>query len=768
MAHEREISEEQEFLDRALDALDHMRSEARSLRDSAAVAHMRGAGDLVERDVVMGTALQRLDQLAIGDQSLFFGRIDYLDKDDGPGDTYHVGRLAVSDGDLNPLVVDWRAPVAEAFYRATGVESLGLARRRHVAIRGREVLGVEDEYFADDEGELQLPEGLERDATDEGLLEGGMALGGPGALLAALGRARTGRMGDIVATIQGEQDQIIRHPLPGVLLVQGGPGTGKTAVALHRAAYLLFTYRATLERQGVLVVGPNPLFLNYIENVLPSLGESGVTLSTISGLVTNVEVSGRDSEEVDRLKGDVRMAELLARALRTRQRPLRNDVSIPVGRAIIVVRPEDTADIVERARRRPGNHNQRRSAVGRELAARLAARYHDRFTRESSEETGVLSELADQIRLTYEYKQMLQRIWPRLSGQDLLHDLFGAPALLRVAGKGLFSDQELALLERPRSATLEEIRWTKADAALIDEARILLGPRKRPRSLIKPVESDVLDGVDLDSFSGDIRAAALREAQRLAPTVSAELDEAEFVTYGHIVVDEAQDLSPMELRVLKRRDLTGSMTIVGDMGQATTAASSASWNSVLEVLEPRRAPTRVDLTVSYRTPEEVLNFAAATLRAAAVDLDPPRPVRRAGFLPIVEVVEPRDFATSLVAAVRREVEAVLPGRTAVIVGSTRVEEIVEILNSGGLAAVDPRDQDSKGLGADLVVLGAEGANGLEFDATIVVEPGDIARRGARSDERQTPRGLRTLYVAMTRPTRRLAILATGELPETIR
>ena len=768
MAHEREIHEEQEFLDRALDALDHMRSEARSLRDSAAVATMRGAGDLVERDVVMGTALQRLDQLAIGDQSLFFGRIDYLDKDEGPGDTYHVGRLAVSDVELNPLVVDWRAPVAEAFYRATGVESLGLARRRHVAIRGREVLGVEDEYFANEFGELQLPDDGERDATDEGLVDGGLALGGPGALLAALGRARTGRMGDIVATIQGEQDQIIRHPLPGVLLVQGGPGTGKTAVALHRAAYLLFTHRATLERQGVLVVGPNPLFLNYIENVLPSLGESGVTLSTISGLATNVEVRGRDSEEVDRLKGDVRMATLLARALRTRQRPLRQEVTIPVGRAIITVRPEDTLDIVERARRRPGNHNQRRSAVGRELATRLATRYHDRFVREQSEETGALNELAEQIRSTYEYKQMLQRIWPRLSGQDLLHDLFGAPALLRAAGRGLFSDQELSSLERPRSATLEEIHWTKADAALIDEARILLGPRKRPRSLIKPADTGVLDGVDLDSFSGDIRAAALREAQRLAPTVTSELDEAEFVTYGHIVVDEAQDLSPMELRVLKRRDLTGSMTIVGDMGQATTASSSASWNSVLEVLEPRRTPTRVDLTVSYRTPEEVLNFAAATLRAAAVDLEPPRPVRRAGFLPVVEVVEPRDFASSLIAAVRREIDIVAPGRCAVIVTSSRVEEIVRILNMGGVIAVDPRDQDSKGLGADLVVLGAESANGLEFDATVVVEPGDIARRGATGDEKVTPRGLRTLYVAMTRPTRRLAILASSELPETIR
>jgi DNA helicase IV len=186
-----------------------------------------------------------------------------------------------------------------------------------VAIRGHEVTGVEDEYFADASGELALPEDEVRNATEEGLVDGGLALGGPGALLAALGRARTGRMGDIVATIQGEQDQIIRSPLAGVLLVQGGPGTGKTAVALHRAAYLLYTYRATLERQGVLVVGPNPLFLNYIENVLPSLGESGVTLSTISGLVTNVEIRGEESEEVDQLKGDVRMATLVSRALRT-------------------------------------------------------------------------------------------------------------------------------------------------------------------------------------------------------------------------------------------------------------------------------------------------------------------------------------------------------------------------------------------------------------------------------------------------------------------
>jgi DNA helicase IV len=767
MSHEREIAEEQEFLDVALSALDRMRQGARELRDSAAVANMRGAGDLVERDVVMGTALHRLDQLAIGDQPLFFGRIDYQANGHGEGDTYHVGRLAVSDDALNPLVIDWRAPVAEAFYRATGVEPLGLSRRRHVAIRANEVSSVEDEYFADANGELDLPESEMRAATEEGLVDGGLALGGPGALLAALGRARTGRMGDIIATIQGEQDQIIRSPLPGILLVQGGPGTGKTAVALHRAAYLLFTFRATLERQGVLVVGPNPLFLNYIENVLPSLGESGVTLSTIAGLVTNVDVRASESEEVDQLKGDIRMVRVLARALRTRERPLREDVEIPVGRAILTLKTSYTQEAVDRARRRPGNHNQRRSAVGRELANRLANEYEARFKHEVSDEANGAAELAELIRNTAQFKEALQRIWPRISGQELLHDLLGAPALLRAAAKGVLSDHEIELLYRPRFTSLEEIAWTKADAALIDEARVLVGPRRRPRPAPKPTDN-VLDGVDLDAYSGNHRAAALREAQRLAVAQSQELDEAEFVTYGHIVVDEAQDLSPMELRVLKRRDLTGSMTIVGDMGQATTASSSASWDALLDVLAPRRAPARVDLTVSYRTPEEVLNFAAPTLLAAAPDLEPPRPVRRAGAQPTISLVSETEFPESLVKLTRREIDDVAPGRVAVIVTSTRVDEVVAILRDGGLEAVDPRDQESKGLSADLVVLSAEGANGLEFDAVVVVEPGQIANRGSENPRSVTPRGLRTLYVALTRPTRRLAVIASHELPDTLR
>src|ERR1019366_6763571 len=274
---------------------------------------------------------------------------------------------------LEPLIVDWRGPVAEPFYRATGVESMGLARRRHLNVRHQRVIGLEDEYFARSDGTGTDHLAVDR-ATMDGLVENGLALGGPGALLAALGQARTGQMGDIVATIQREQDEIIRSPLPGLLVVQGGPGTGKTAVALHRAAYLLYTYRFPLERQGVLVVGPNPLFLRYIEQVLPSLGETGVTLSTVSGLVPEVRIRENGPAEVARLKGDARMAAVVARAVRTRQRPLGDDVAIPYGALLLRLTAGDTRRIIEVARRRPGTHNARRRPVEQAVAQLLADR----------------------------------------------------------------------------------------------------------------------------------------------------------------------------------------------------------------------------------------------------------------------------------------------------------------------------------------------------------------------------------------------------------
>ncbi len=742
MAHEQEIAEEQIYLDRAHHALDDMRDEARSmLGDVLDIGRGGTFQSRTERDIVVNTALMRLQQLDIGDQALVFGRIDTATTPDRTSEAFHIGRVAVSGEGLEPLVVDWRAPVAEPFYRATGIEALGLSRRRHLHVRRREVLGVEDEYFSTPEGAGPDRAQVER-ATRDGLVENGLALGGPGALLAALGQARTGQMGDIVATIQREQDEIIRSPLPGLLIVQGGPGTGKTAVALHRAAYLLYTHRFPLERQGVLVVGPNPLFLRYIEQVLPSLGETGVTLSTISGLVHEIVVRASEPDEVAALKGDPRMARLMARAVRTRQRPLKRDVAVPFGVAVLTLTAQATEDVVARAKRRPGPHNQRHRFVERELAAVLASQYRRRVYGTPQREEG--DDLDEQVRRAPEFRAALRRIWPRLAPHELLHDLLGAPPLLRAAGDGLFSDHEFSLLHRPRSSSLDEVAWTAADAALVDEARALLGPARPARKT-----AAVTGGT--------------RELFEPLTNGDGHVDDDVPRSYGHIVVDEVQDLSAMQLRMLARRSISGSMTVVGDMGQATAPAAVGSWDLVVNHLAPRKPPSIVELTVSYRTPKEVLDVAARVLAAAEPSLRPPRPVRTTGVEPVVHVVTPDALDRAVVDAVRRELDAVGEGRVAVLVPSLSLDRVVTALHDEGLPAVDPRVAAGEGLAAQLVVLPADDANGLEFDSVVVVEPARIASRSGNGVA-PTRRGLRSLYVSMTRPTRRLSVVGTSPLP----
>jgi DNA helicase IV len=744
VSQEREISEEQLHLDQAHVALDAMREEARTMIGNVIDIGRGGTFQArTERDIVVNTALSRLQQLDIGDQALCFGRIDTATSPSGePGETFHIGRIAVSDEHLEPLIVDWRAPVAEPFYRATGVESMGLARRRHLHVRHRRVIGLEDEYFARNDG-VSLDElSVDRAAMD-GLVENGLALGGPGALLAALGQARTGQMGDIVATIQREQDEIIRSPLPGLLVVQGGPGTGKTAVALHRAAYLLYTYRFPLERQGVLVVGPNPLFLRYIEQVLPSLGETGVTLSTVSGLVPEVQVRAVEDDAVAGLKGDARMARVIARAVRTRERPLKNPAQVPFGVAMLTMSPQLTEDVVARAKRRPGAHNQRHRFVERELSAALAAQYRVRVHGSDEVEEG--NDVEEQIRHTPEFRAALRRIWPRLAPHELVHDLLGAPPLLLAAGAGLLSNREVELLVRPRAASLDDVGWTAADAALVDEARTHLGaprtgrrraaPTSRVRELFEPIVAP--DGSDDDDVTR---------------------------TYGHVVVDEVQDLSAMQLRMIARRSISGSMTVVGDMGQATAAGASGTWDLVVSHLAPRKPPVIVELTVSYRTPQEVLDAAARVLELAEPSMRPPRPVRTTGTVPELRTVPADALHREIIEASKREVAAVAPGRVAILLPADDMRTLMGALHAAGLAAVDPRLPSGEGLAANLVVLPADDANGLEFDSVIVVQPARIAERGGAGDGQPTRRGLRTLYVAMTRPTRRLTVLGTEPIP----
>jgi DNA helicase IV len=752
---ESELDAEQDFVDLAYARLDAMRGDANSMLEGVLDLGRGGTfQSRTERDVIVRTSLARLEQLDIGDQALTFGRIDCLTG--GPTDrsashdealaseTFHIGRLAIHGPDHEPLVVDWRAPVAEPFYRATGRDPLGLVLRRHLALQGRTVISVEDERFNVPGEIVDTVVGAggndvhdEADGSGE-LIVGDLPIGGPAALLAALDRARSGRMTDIVSTIQAEQDEIIRAPLSGVLVVQGGPGTGKTAVALHRAAYLLYTHRFPLERQGVLVVGPNPLFLRYIEQVLPSLGETGVTLSTVAGLVPEIRVLEDGPADVARLKGDVRMADLVARAVRTRQRPLTRDIEVPYGALVLRLTAENSRRIIEGTRRRPGTHNARRRVVEESVAQVLADR-----ARQTQQRLGVgspevtafpgyedPSELADdefdvddfsrKVRQVPELARALDRMWPRLSAHELLHDLYGAPPLIAAAGRGILTTEEQMLLRRPRSSSFDDVRWTSADAALVDEARHLLGPR-----------------------SGGSEDAVRK--------------------YGHIVVDEVQDLSPMQLRMLTRRSLAGSMTVVGDIAQATAPWSPSSWEDITDHL-PRRRPARsVELTVSYRTPAEVLAVASRVLAVAAPGLTPPKPVRRTGVEPRMIQVDrddgpatTEDLARVVATAAVEEMEAVRPGRVAIIAPESVRGSLADALARAGTPVVDARDMRKGGLSEPLVLLAADSANGLEFDSVVVVEPALIAG--------ETARGLRTLYVALTRPTQRLTVVSLTTPP----
>ena len=784
-----DLEDEQEFLNRAYDGLEFMRGEARLMLQGVLDLGRGGTfQSRTERDIVVRTSLARLEQLDIGDQALYFGRIDRLPEpgvestSDNPllGESFHIGRLAVSGPDHDPLVVDWRAPVAEPFYRATGLEPQGLARRRHLAVRGRAVLGLEDEYFVDPEGRAgaaapggaggaQIRDGGER------LLADGLVLGGPGALLSALGQARTGQMGDIIGTIQREQDEIIRSPLPGVLVVQGGPGTGKTAVALHRAAYLLYTHRFPLERQGVLVVGPNPLFLRYIEQVLPSLGETGVSLSTVSGLVPEVRVRGVDDPAVAKLKGDVRMVNVLTRAVRTRQRPLRRDVEVPFGAGVLRLRARLTEDIVGMARRRPGTHNARRRFVEAQVLRALSDEYRARLGRsgiegfDGEDETPTAEEqrdLAQRLRRVPEVAEALDRMWPRLSAHEFLHDLLGARALLTAAGKGILSATDAQRLYRPRSTALDAVPWTVGDAALIDEARTLLGPRRgRPtRTRAKRAE----EGMASEMGFWPQGLAASPEPTSAAVSTT----EDEIRAFGHIVVDEVQDLSPMQLRMLARRSLSGSMTVVGDIAQATGPWAPGGWDDITRHLTPQRRPRLVELTVSYRTPAEVVALAARVLAVAAPDITPPRPVRESGFAPRIVATSRFGLGEALAELAREEVAEVAPGRVAVLGPAMMLPELTRWLDEAGLDPIDPRDPSGDGLAAGLVVLPADETNGLEFDSVIVVEPSLIAAVGddlaGEGPPVPTTRGLRTLYVAFTRPTRRLTVLHAEPLPVELR
>ncbi len=717
-----DLADEQAYIDRAYGCLDRSRQDAWKLRDLSE----RGRGGTFqaryERDVFDEALYNRLGQLDLGDAALVFGRIDTLVEGPEQIESFHVGRLAVSDENREPVVVDWRAPVAEPFYRATGRDAMGLVRRRHFSVHGRTLLGIEDELFGAGHLGLGHDEGLNADGSAAVFVtHNDTGIRGYSTLLASIERGRTGQLGDIVATIQAEQDEIIRSPKSGVLVVQGGPGTGKTVVALHRAAYLLYTHRFPLEDQGVLVIGPNRVFLRYIERVLPSLGEAGVEQVVLADLIPDVTFGGVDTFIAERVKGQPRMVAVLQKAILDRQRPIKEDLVLPYRTGFVRLRADETARIVRAARRRFRHHNTARKWVENEVFMSIA------MTWRAGEEA--LNDVREQLRGTPELRLALERIWPVLTPAQLLHDLFGSKALLRLAASPILHEDEYLALYRERSLELVDVRWSNADVALLDETRELLGPR-----------------------SGK----------------GGKVDEADEIrTYGHIVIDEVQDLTPMQLRMAARRSLSGSMTVVGDIAQATGPMAPADWDEVLEHLPTKKEPRVIGLSVGYRIPGQIMKLADQVMRAATPGLRSPTAVREGDTPPLIVGVSSQTDLVAEVIAQTRIMDAQLhDGNLAVVCPDAMVADITQALNlSGvehghaGLHGVEHGHAGLHGIENEINVVPVSLIKGLELDGVVVVEPAAIV-----ADESM---GLRGLYVALTRATQRLSIVHHLPLPDAI-
>jgi DNA helicase IV len=746
-----ELAAEQRYVDRAYERLDAMRAAARRVAEGYSEVGAGGTHQArLERDAATGLTRRRLAMLNIGSAPLCFGRLDLesdLEPDGGPepgspaAPVFYVGRVAVMDEDQAPLIVDWRAPVSEPFYRATAVDQMGVVRRRHFLTRpgaGQELVGIDDEVF-------------DREAATQA----GFTVVGEGALLAALDRARTGRMGDIVATIQAQQDEAIRAPLAGVLVVAGGPGTGKTAVALHRAAYLLYSYRRRLGSQGVLLVGPNSIFLRYIDQVLPSLGEHEVELSTLLGLKPTYRVVAEDRHDVARIKGDARMAQVIRRALRDREHPLARDTVMMMDGVVLRLTRDVSARIVERTRHRGGTHNAKRPSVVRAVVEHLRTQYRRALAAAAPDDADWDRELDARIRRRPEVRAALDRMWPVLSGGELVHDLCSFPALIRSAADGVLSREDQARLYRRRASSPREVPWTEPDLALIDEADALLGspasarPRRRRR---KGPDDDAANRVVAEmGVGGFLTPAEVARRYRGDPGPTAEESD-EPRTFGHVLVDEAQDVSAMQWRMLARRCPSGSMTVVGDFGQASRPAALRSWDEVLRVLPDRRGTQVVTLTMNYRTPAEIMAVAHRVLSAAAPGVEATAAVRHTGE-------EPRFVRTShdgLVDAIARQAErAVHAGGTVAVLAPSLLHEAIVV----ALADLGARAGTAEALEAPVAVLAATEAKGLEFDHVILVEPARLVD--------PDPAGLRLLYMAMTRATRTLAVVHADPLPEAL-
>ncbi|CAO5242172.1 ATP-binding domain-containing protein [Frankia sp. AgKG'84/4] len=861
-----DIGFEQAYVSALYGRLDGLRGRAAArlrgiLRQSESLPRAR-----FEREAASADCAATLARIRAAEHGLCFGRLDFDD-----GERRYIGRMGIFDeaADYEPLLIDWRTPAARPFYAATGAMRLGLRRRRHIVTRNRAVTGLEDDVFdvagpAGGRGGRE-PAGASPDQATPG--GGPVELVGEPALFATLNAARTGRMSDIVATIQTEQDRIIRADHRGILVVQGGPGTGKTAVALHRAAYLLYTHRDRLARSGVLVVGPHRAFLRYIENVLPSLGETSVVSATVDTLYPGVTVRRAEDPAVAELKGRAAMADVIAAAVRDRQRlPRGGTLEIHTEERLLLLEYGTCARARQLARESGELHNDARALFVRAVIEALARQIADGYAAETitaqvleadpealdlltpagsggssllDEED--LAQLRRELRADPAVRAALDDLWPVLSPDQLVAELYADPGTLASAAPGL-SAAERRLLLRPLAEDdpdpdddlLRELRaitdaaggahrtapdgtpaagldqagedadltggqepdgpgaaprprpaggWSAADIPLLDEAAELLGDddqAARAAALRERIARVAYAQGVLDIISRDVEddpeimmATDLIDASRLAdrhedvdPRTIAQRALADRTwTFGHVVVDEAQELSEMAWRMVMRRCPARSMTIVGDVAQTGDPAGTTSWDRILAPFPAAGAPARREtLTVNYRTPAEIMAVAADVLATLSPPQEPPRSVRTVGELPWRLRVPAADLGPRLAGAVLAELDRLTAaerpgdgeaaaGRLAVLVPAGRLAELTAAVRAAVPAA---QSGAAAGLTAPVVVLGVREAKGLEFDSVLVADPDLVLA--------ESPRGAHDLYVALTRATRSLGVLHTGEVP----
>jgi DNA helicase IV len=687
-AADRILTAEREHLRSSRRYLELMRTDVLSLRAMG--------GDPVSEEYLKADLYRRAEALRdLPDTPLFFGRLDYLpgalaasgpDAADGQsqadqpqadvpdGEHFHVGRRHVHDTHGTPVVIDWRAPVSRPFYRASQAEPMGLERRRRFGFWGGELTAFEDEQFGDGAGQPA--------ATSRILIE-------------EIERPRSGPMRDIVATIQPDQDDIVRASVDQTVCVQGAPGTGKTAVGLHRVAYLLYAHAQRLGRGGVLVIGPNKAFLAYIRNVLPALGELDVAQLSVADLTASVPVRATDSERVAQIKGDARMAQVLANALWEQLAEPAEPIMLARGSRRWRVPASEIAELAAELRARGVRYG-----TGRDMLAHRIA--HVILTRMEAAGETCDDRTHESVRRTRQVQAAVAQVWPKADPVRMVFRLLSDPDLLKRAADGLLDAEEQALIgwaSPPRSPG--SARWSAADAVLIDEMADLI---ERTPSL------------------------------------------------AHIVVDEAQDLSPMQCRAIGRRCATGSATVLGDIAQGTTAWATTSWEQMLGHLGKSGSDLRV-LDTGYRVPRQILDFASRLLGQIAPDLRPASSVRQDPGALLVRQLAPGELelGDALVTACSEALG--LPGSAAVIAADAQIPALAAVLAAAGLPHAI---LDGAADGELITLVPVSLAKGLEFDQVIVCEPAQIANAEAR--------GLNRLYVALTRAVSRLTVLHAEPLP----